>query len=61
MSEALILQLLNIVPSLFATVQQLIANGQIKDQATLDAAIKAQQAAAQTDLSQLLTDLGPAT
>lgn len=58
MSSAILLALLQLVPQLFAEVQTLIANGQIKDQATLDAAIKAQQAAALADFSQLQTDLG---
>jgi hypothetical protein len=58
MTEALILQLLQLVPGIVQTFQQLQANGQIKDQATLDAALAAQQALAQADFTKLLGDLG---
>lgn len=57
MTEAAILALLQAVPGIFSTLQSMIANGQIKEQATLDAAIKAQQAAALTDFTQLQADL----
>lgn len=58
MSEAAILALLQAVPAIMQTFATLQANGQIKDQATLDAALKAQQAAAETDIAKLLSDLG---
>lgn len=58
MPTALILGLLQLIPPLFAEVQTLIANGAIKDQATVDAAIKAQQAVAETDFAKLLSDFG---
>lgn len=58
MSEALILALLQLVPQLFAEFQTMQANGAIKDQATLDAALAAQKAAAEADLAKLIADLG---
>ena len=57
MTEAAILALLQAIPGIFDTVQTMIANGQIKDQAMLDAALKAQQAAATSDFAKLQADL----
>jgi hypothetical protein len=59
MTEAAVLALLQAVPSIFALFQQMQANGQIKDQATLDAALAAQKSAAEANFSQLEKDLGP--
>lgn len=58
MTEAAILALLQAVPAIFSAFQQMQANNQIKDQATLDAALAAQQAAAQAEVAKLLADLG---
>ena len=58
MTEQLILAFFQMMPQVFAAFQQMQANGQIKDQATLDAGLAAQQAAAQADFSKLVTDLG---
>ena len=45
------------MPAIFATFQQMQANGAIKDQATLDAALAAQKAAAEADFAKLIEDL----
>lgn len=58
MTEAAILALLQAVPAIFATFQAMQQNGQIQDQATLDAALAAQQAAAQANFAKLAADLG---
>lgn len=58
MEEAAILALIQAVPAIYSTVQTFIANNQIKDVATMKAALAAAQSAGQADFTQLLADLG---
>jgi hypothetical protein len=57
MPIAAILALLQAVPSIFAAAQSIRATLSTNDQATLDAALAAAQAAAMTDIAKAETDL----